>query len=64
MTICANLLSIKDIVVAPELTDTEALVEPTTFVGFCEKPRCMSATLVSSSSSISKNPGPVKLIYV
>lgn len=45
MTICAHLLSIEDVVVTPELTDAEALVKPTIFVGFCEKPRCIHEIL-------------------
>lgn len=45
MNICAHFLSIKDVVVTPELTDTEALVKPTIFVGFCEKPRCIHKIL-------------------
>lgn len=45
MTICAYLLSIKNVVVTPELTDAEALVKPTIFVGFREKPRCIHEIL-------------------
>jgi hypothetical protein len=45
MTICAHLLSIKDVVVTPEFTDAEALVKPTIFVGLCEKPRCIHEIL-------------------
>jgi len=45
MNICAYLLSIKDVVVAPELADAEALVKPTILVGFCEEPRCIHEIL-------------------
>ena len=45
MTICAYLLPIEDIVVSPKLTDAEAFLEPTIFIGFCEKPSCIHEIL-------------------